>query len=433
MEVFDEPSDDLDWRDEAGTSSLQSNRPGEQQTSLLQELRNGIPRSISQLSTPNLEPFLDSSLANDEDIDFEDIDETHGGIDEADGSGVVALEAHEYALQSGEEDRNDNQHEWSWTDTDVQAAEFEPTANHIVNRVWATLASNSRASLSRPDFDPDIQIFRRPRTSDMLEAAQSSSANLANPILSRPIAVNARDNSQGDQFSHWIESIEALIGGGAVQLIGDIMRRPSGTGRPRLNGSAIRLQAVGEGRREISPARIEHILDQSTPTTTQLQPANLSNEPIAAVSFFPMLSLRRYQDEAMVISNAATSEYVAVTVNALLDAMRPSVAQDLSVGRSEESTRTAENDVARPQIASQITNSQMNTAQAHLGENEEDSHGMDITAAPVPQSSDVAREIISIRGQELDVTGLGIDLEFLEALPEDMREEVLTQHIRERL
>lgn len=41
------------------------------------------------------------------------------------------------------------------------------------------------------------------------------------------------------------------------------------------------------------------------------------------------------------------------------------------------------------------------------------------------------RVIVTVGGREVDITGSGIDPEFLEALPEDMREEVLTAHLRE--
>ncbi|KAF8003423.1 hypothetical protein HF325_002668 [Metschnikowia pulcherrima] len=37
-----------------------------------------------------------------------------------------------------------------------------------------------------------------------------------------------------------------------------------------------------------------------------------------------------------------------------------------------------------------------------------------------------------IGNREVDISGTDIDPEFFEALPDDMREEVFTQHIRER-
>jgi E3 ubiquitin-protein ligase HUWE1 len=44
----------------------------------------------------------------------------------------------------------------------------------------------------------------------------------------------------------------------------------------------------------------------------------------------------------------------------------------------------------------------------------------------------VQRVTIMIRGREMDITGMGIDPDFLEAIPEDMREEALAAHVRER-
>lgn len=41
------------------------------------------------------------------------------------------------------------------------------------------------------------------------------------------------------------------------------------------------------------------------------------------------------------------------------------------------------------------------------------------------------RSIVNIGGRDVDVTGMGIDPEFLEALPADIREEAFTQHLRE--
>ncbi|CAO3607400.1 unnamed protein product [Cunninghamella blakesleeana] len=42
------------------------------------------------------------------------------------------------------------------------------------------------------------------------------------------------------------------------------------------------------------------------------------------------------------------------------------------------------------------------------------------------------RTTITINGESVDISGTGIDVEFLEALPDDLREEVVNQHMRER-
>ena len=42
------------------------------------------------------------------------------------------------------------------------------------------------------------------------------------------------------------------------------------------------------------------------------------------------------------------------------------------------------------------------------------------------------RTVVSIRGRDVDITDTGIDLDFLQALPEDMRADVIDQHLREQ-
>jgi E3 ubiquitin-protein ligase HUWE1 len=54
------------------------------------------------------------------------------------------------------------------------------------------------------------------------------------------------------------------------------------------------------------------------------------------------------------------------------------------------------------------------------------------SAAPETSTQEVTRQMVMIEGHEVDLTDTGIDVSFLEALPEDMRGEVLRQHFREQ-
>ena len=47
------------------------------------------------------------------------------------------------------------------------------------------------------------------------------------------------------------------------------------------------------------------------------------------------------------------------------------------------------------------------------------------------EDSSLARVFINIHGRDVDITGTGIDLEFLQALPDEMRADVVDQHMRE--
>jgi E3 ubiquitin-protein ligase HUWE1 len=64
----------------------------------------------------------------------------------------------------------------------------------------------------------------------------------------------------------------------------------------------------------------------------------------------------------------------------------------------------------------------------------QDELGQENDAATQPAVESTVSEPIytMLRGTRVDITGLGVDPEFLDALPDDMREEVLFQHIRER-
>lgn len=50
----------------------------------------------------------------------------------------------------------------------------------------------------------------------------------------------------------------------------------------------------------------------------------------------------------------------------------------------------------------------------------------------MPDDASLARTLIMINGREVDITDTGIDVEFLQALPDDMRAEVVEQHMREQ-
>ena len=65
------------------------------------------------------------------------------------------------------------------------------------------------------------------------------------------------------------------------------------------------------------------------------------------------------------------------------------------------------------------------TSQTHAS----DAVPSDGSAEPAPAA--LARTVISVHGQDVDITNTGIDLEFLQALPDDMRADVVEQHMRE--
>jgi len=118
--------------------------------------------------------------------------------------------------------------------------------------------------------------------------------------------------------------------------------------------------------------------------------------------------------------------------------------------RAREEQRIAEEQAERERAAAEASNEgpSLATSEPPVAMDEiETESSSSIPPVPVVQQSEslpaegeqavaavstTERIFTTIRGNRVDITGLGVDPEFLEALPEDMREEVLYQHIRDR-
>ncbi|GAA5975362.1 hypothetical protein JCM5350_006450 [Sporobolomyces pararoseus] len=101
------------------------------------------------------------------------------------------------------------------------------------------------------------------------------------------------------------------------------------------------------------------------------------------------------------------------------------LARSLAAGLAVPSTNTPTPDVTRS-----VTPAVPQQANAEAGPSSNAMQQDDEPAeAQPPQPAE--RVTIMIHGEEVDITDTGVDREFLEALPDDMREEVLSQHFRE--
>ncbi|KAK7203014.1 hypothetical protein BZA70DRAFT_242056, partial [Myxozyma melibiosi] len=108
--------------------------------------------------------------------------------------------------------------------------------------------------------------------------------------------------------------------------------------------------------------------------------------------------------------------------------------------QGESSEQTADEPVSAPPAT------ESNTAESEAAEPEaveaevaetvdadEEASEPETTEPEISESAQTNTEriIVTVGGQEVDITDSGIDPEFLEALPDDMREEVITAHLRE--
>lgn len=409
--------DDLVWQEDAGTPNT-----GHVTTNVTNALLSGMQETGHNSRRNEGENAMDDEIyGNDELADHE--------IDSDEEESALLIEE-----EMDDDDADDDQDVWDWTDPQESAAGSHSVGSNIANRLWASLASNRYRGLNRPDLDPEIQIFRRPRIGAILESSslRESANTLTNPLLLRLSARDtSSDDTQGDHFSHWVESIEALIGGGAVQLIGDIMRRPS-VSHNRVLTSTTNLAAARSSVGSL-PAEMEQLLRHTAGSGPTLRSAAQSTDPLAITSFRPMLTMRRYQDETDMLYGSCTSDTLLGIINTLLHEMRP---EEHGQGATHAQAATTVHERRPAQTSVDSLGHMPSRGSSGTGTTEARHREISRTTSPfmaVPVNhAGSGIQTIQIRGGLVDISGLDIDSEFLEALPEDIREEVLTQHIRER-
>ncbi|KAL6710863.1 E3 ubiquitin-protein ligase tom1 [Coniothyrium glycines] len=296
-----------------------------------------------------------------------------------------------------------------------------------------------------------------------------------NPLLQRGGRSTGRDGpARNEGMSDWVHAIEGrgprvFNADSPVSFISNLLNAmSSGTG-PTLHqhGGALHLSFSNSMglpppfdsgfRREMARARESHMSRSAR------------EDPISAISFAKAYTSQRWQEEARILYGPSAIEKSQRVINSILKVMVPpameaakkrqeereaeiirKVKEDqekkIQKEREEREKREAEEKEERERL-------ERETAEAASRDQEQDvqeapieepiSHGdqamedADQTegnqqaeaAAALPP---VARVVTVIRGREYDITDLGIDLEYLNALPEELREEVLMQQVAER-
>ncbi|TWU74892.1 hypothetical protein ED733_003614 [Metarhizium rileyi] len=307
--------------------------------------------------------------------------------------------------------------------------------------------------------------------------AQPNAEDGLNPLLRR-----SDQTSEGSARPSHAQALDfrippGLLGGGRhsidgpMGLLGELMEFLPMMGRNGNGQQAFHFHITGPGGsrelRDLGPARwvrTDHRRDTA------------ALEPHQAVSFTPESTLDRYQEEARMIfgANHTSEAYklgIIITANLTPAAMELEMkfkaeeaehkrrAEEERKRREEEErlaqeAKTAEEKAAREKEAEEreeqarLARQRLATAEVTETEQPDSSSGTAMegveTSGPVnepepaeePASTsavaDQPRVMTTIRGEEVDVTELGIDPEYLAALPEEFREEVIAQTVSER-
>lgn len=297
-----------------------------------------------------------------------------------------------------------------------------------------------------------------------------------NPLLQRGGRATGRDIPiRNEGMSDWVHAIEGRgprlfnSGDSPVSFISNLLNAmSSGTGSVlHQHGGALHLFSNTMGlpppfdsgfRREMVRARESHLSRSAR------------EDPHSAVAFVKAYTSQRWQEEARILYGPSAIEKSQRVINSILKVMVPpaieaakkrqeereaEAARKLKEEQERQEQKEREEREAREKEAKErqereaaeaATRAQEQTTETEGGVEQPATSGdqamggieaAEPSAVPAetesaPAQPPAPRVVTIIRGREYDITELGIDAEYLDALPEEMREEVLMQQVSER-
>lgn len=248
----------------------------------------------------------------------------------------------------------------------------------------------------------------------------------------------------------------------------------TGSGFATMGGPHRQLHFhVGAGARGIIPRELQAVLGLRPPIQ---EPNRVSrDDSMQPVAFLPASTFQRWQEEARILFGSSHVSKAERIINSLLRVLVPPAIAREQKRQQEEALKTAikekekalaeqaakekaekealekkeqaERDAAAAAEAAaqaeagapQATHNETKDTDAMEGVEptnaeetappEQNAEGRTSAEEPAGPSEPTERVRTTIRGRELDITGMGVDLEYLDALPEDLREEVLMTQI----
>lgn len=297
-------------------------------------------------------------------------------------------------------------------------------------------------------------------------------------------------NRSQEFMTDWVHAIDGMHAGGpggAVSMISTLMSLMTRAGQPvpALVNGAIQFQAPlahipghGHHHHGFMPREIRSMFGMARPQP-EISRHHREDPQTAVNSFIPTLTTGRWTEESKLLFGAGAPERAQKVVNAILVVLVPPAIEEERVRKEKEekdrqealrlaeeqkkkeeeeriakekaeaeekakkeaeereaAERAAAEAAAAAASEAEIVEAEETPKEGDAMEGVETAEGA--SAAVVeggeagPSNPPAPRATVMIRGREMDITGMDIDPGFLEALPEELREEVLTQHIRER-
>ncbi|KAK3678646.1 E3 ubiquitin-protein ligase tom1 [Vermiconidia calcicola] len=438
------------------------------------------------------EEYFDDEMApEDDDDDEEEVDYENDVVYEPELEGILN-EMRESLSRMGllnvdaEDDDEDREVGWDW-DAPAPPAIVRGHHHHHHHRhglhemfgmvggeAFRGLRTHRPASANRGEDDGTNPLLQREGENGNANRERQATADTPFPRFGRRTFLPR----QGDAF---IQDLVATMGPNGNQAINvNVEPRFAGV----LGGQFPPMFAI-EGRHgghamiDIDLSRpwreqvgLSRFADMLPPHRSQESRGSPSSDEAQAVEFRPIPTASRWQEEARMLFGGKHHEKATRIINALLRMLVPPAMEAKrqhdkaeaerkaaeEAAREEEKKKTeaekaereareakereereakeAEEARTREQVQQELGGDSSVTAAEGSMEGVEQSQPADSSAAAqqeAPQASEPPAERVTttVRGREIDITNLGIDLEYLEALPEEMREEVIASQFAE--
>ncbi|KAI0766838.1 hypothetical protein BD413DRAFT_614840 [Trametes elegans] len=338
--------------------------------------------------------------------------------------------------------------------------------------------SGSVRSSRRRAADDDLEIFGRSRNLPAAFAENVTHPLLMDPASSASRSAQARSSRRGQRglLSGGLEAqvFDETWGEGAMQLLQQILSHgraighealhinvPAGVlgslnrnGRGGAISASIRLERAprpGEGRsegRSLEPllttqrwgeeAKMLHGKFEQTRLSRLQNHVILALLPAAVEAYKKAKEAEEREQERQREEQARAAEAAAKKEQEEQEAAEKAKQEEEARVAAEAATQaaaaeaapasTADADVEMADVTADGPDADAETSVAENGpDTAESSARAEEGAAPAQE-----RVTVMIHGSPVDITDTGIDPTFLEALPDDMREEVLNQHVRDQ-
>ncbi|KAK6345636.1 hypothetical protein TWF718_007546 [Orbilia javanica] len=418
---------------------------------------------VEEMMEDREEGFIEDPEEDDEDEEEEE---------ELDEDDVVPQD------EEGEDDEDDMGIPWEWTD-DYGDAPLMTRARHPnpQGNGWYTLGGTSR----------DIILTGA--------GGRPTEENMQNPLL-QPTAHTAHPRTALHRHGHgeWINAFDpfdapAIGGPGAVSWLTSLMnlvgRAQNLPATMAAGGGTLQFHIqAGPGAGGVFPPEIEALLNIRRPGHQDTRSREQRSDPLSAVAFTPYSTIQRWLDEMRLGWGAGGQEIAGRVINSVLSRLVPPAIEEERLRKEREEQKRKEEEEARKRKEEEARIAREKAEEEERKRKEEEERkrkeeeeakaaeeariaaeaaaaaaaaasssanaegsgadggameGVESSQTQEPGSSEAGpseqppqRAVTYIRGREVDITGMGIDPEFLEALPEEVREEVLTNHIREQ-